>query len=161
MDDLLAPRSIFPVHRLDREVSGLMVFAKDAQAAAHLSKPGNMEKEYLAVCAGCPDPAEGIMEDLLFHDRSRNKTYVVKKERKGVKPAKLAYWVLEPGQERSLVRVRLFTGRTHQIRVQFASRGYPLAGDRKYGGKTAEEIGLRSQKLRIRHPNGEWLSFEL
>ena len=160
MNDLLAPREVYPVHRLDKEVTGLMVFAKDPQCAAHLSQTESLVKEYRALCKGRIEPSEGIMEDLLFHDRQKNKTYVVKGKRAGVKPAKLSYSVLEYGEDRTLVHVHLYTGRTHQIRVQFASRGYPLIGDRKYGGTKAEGIGLESYHLQLHHPDtGKWMEF--
>ena len=161
MDDFLAPRQIYPVHRLDREVTGLMVFAKDPETAAFLSQPDRLLKEYRATCEGCPKEAEGVLEDLLFHDRSRNKTYVVKRQRKGVKPAKLFYRVLQAGENETLLHVRLFTGRTHQIRVQFASRGLPLKGDRKYGAQSSGEIALEAYRLQITHPDGRSLRFQL
>lgn len=161
MADLLAPRTIYPVHRLDREATGLMVFAKDPKTAAQLSAAmgSSFEKEYLARCEGCP-PAQGVLTDLLYHDRSRNKTYVVRRKRAGVKEARLAYEVVAGG-EISLLRIRLFTGRTHQIRVQFASRGFPLVGDRKYGASSHGALQLLSCHLRFPHPNGEFLSFTL
>ena len=131
----------FPIHRLDKNVGGVMVFARTKSAAASLSKAvqdGAMVKEYVAMVHGCP-PEEGDWEDLLFKDSSKNKVFVVKKERKGVKKARLTYRRITGG-ETSLVRIRLYTGRSHQIRVQFSTRGYPLVGDHKYGsrdGKTA------------------------
>lgn len=127
---------IFPIHRLDKNVGGVMVYARTRQAAAALSKAiqeGSMVKEYVALVHGTP-PETGDWEDLLFKDSSKNKVFVVKKERKGVKKARLEYRVLTSGPD-SLVRIRLHTGRSHQIRVQFASRGYPLAGDHKYGAR--------------------------
>ena len=129
---------IFPVHRLDRAVGGVMVFAKTAAAAAGLSKAvqeGTLQKEYLAVLEKRPAEDSGVLEDLLYHDRFKNKTYVVDRERKGVKKAKLSYRVLEELDGKCLIHVRLYTGRTHQIRVQFASRGWPLIGDGKYGAR--------------------------
>ena len=129
---------IFPVHRLDQAVGGVMVFAKTAAAAARLSKAvqeGTMQKEYLAVLEKRPMEDRGVLEDLLYHDRFKNKTFVVKRERKGVKKAKLSYTVLAEIDGKCLVHVKLYTGRTHQIRVQFASRGCPLLGDGKYGGR--------------------------
>lgn len=160
MNDLLFPRTIYPVHRLDREVNGLMVFAKTAKAAAFISNADGFVKEYIARCEGTL-PDEGEMTDLLYHDRIKNKTYVVKRKRNGVKEAKLAFCVLERLQEYAIVKVRLFTGRTHQIRAQFASRGCPLCGDRKYGAKSSGEIGLTAYRLTFPHPNGKLLSFEL
>ena len=127
---------IFPIHRLDKNVGGVMVYARTRQAAAALSRAiqeGSMVKEYVALVHGTP-PETGDWEDLLFKDSAKNKVFVVKKERKGVKKAQLEYRVLTSGPD-SLVRIRLHTGRSHQIRVQFASRGYPLAGDHKYGAR--------------------------
>lgn len=127
---------VYPVHRLDQNVGGVMVFARTKAAAAALSKAvqdGAMIKEYVALVHGTP-PENGDWEDFLFKDSRKNKVFVVKKERKGVKKARLTYRRLTAG-EASLVRVRLYTGRSHQIRVQFASRGFPLLGDRKYGGR--------------------------
>lgn len=126
----------YPVHRLDKNVGGVMVYARSSSAAGALSKiisQGEMVKEYVAIVHG-EIPEAGIFEDLLFKDSRKNKVFVVDRLRKGVKPAKLSFVRLKSG-ECSLVRVRLFTGRSHQIRVQFASRGYPLVGDRKYGAK--------------------------
>ena len=127
----------FPIHRLDKNVGGVMVFARTKSAAAAFSKAiqdGTMVKEYVALVHGCP-PENGDWSDLLFKDSSKNKVFVVKKERKGVKKARLSYDRLTGG-ENSLVRIRLYTGRSHQIRVQFASRGYPLVGDHKYGSRS-------------------------
>lgn len=126
----------FPIHRLDKNVGGVMVFARTKPAAAALSKAvqdGTMVKEYVAMVHGCP-PEEGDWEDLLFKDSSKNKVFVVKKERRGVKKARLTYKRLTEGTE-SFVRIRLYTGRSHQIRVQFSSRGFPLVGDHKYGSR--------------------------
>ena len=127
---------LYTLHRLDKNVGGVMVYARTKQAAAELSgviARGQMEKEYVALVHGAP-PAEGDWEDLLFKDSRKNKVFVVKRQRTGVKAARLSYRCLRAG-EQSLVRVHLHTGRSHQIRVQFASRGYPLVGDRKYGGR--------------------------
>ena len=129
---------IFPVHRLDQMVGGVMVYAKTAQAAARLTQAmgqGQLEKTYLAVLTGCPAEKTGTLEDLLFHDRVKNKTYVVRRPRGGVRQARLQYEILAEKDGLSLARIRLETGRTHQIRVQFASRGYPLLGDGKYGSR--------------------------
>ena len=127
---------IYTLHRLDKNVGGVMVYARTKVAAAALSKAiqdGAMVKEYVAMVHGTP-PESGDWQDLLFKDSTKNKVFVVKKERKGVKKARLEFMRLRSG-ETSLVRIRLHTGRSHQIRVQFASRGYPLLGDHKYGAK--------------------------
>ena len=127
---------VFPIHRLDKNVGGVMVYARTRQAAASLSKAvqeGTMVKEYVAMVHGTP-PEDGDWTDLLFKDSSKNKVFVVKKERKGVKKARLEFKTLSAGEE-SLVRIRLHTGRSHQIRVQFSSRGFPLVGDHKYGSR--------------------------
>ena len=139
----------FPLHRLDKNVGGVMVYARTKAAAAALSKviqEGQMLKEYVAKVHGQP-PAEGIWTDLLFKDSRKNKVFVVKKARAGVKEAKLQYRVLGEG----LVHVRLFTGRSHQIRVQFSSRGFPLVGDHKYGSR-AEETAPMLFSCRITFP---------
>ena len=127
---------VFPVHRLDKNVGGLMVYARTRRAAAALSRAiqeGTMVKEYVALIHGTP-PEQGDWQDLLWKDVRSNKVFVVKRQRKGVKEARLEFTRLSVG-EASLVRVRLHTGRSHQIRVQFASRGYPLVGDHKYGAR--------------------------
>ena len=124
---------IFPIHRLDQNVGGVMVFARTKPAAAQLSKlvqDGALVKEYVAQVHGTP-PESGDWTDFLFKDSTKNKVFVVKKERKGVKRARLEFVTLAP----SVVRIRLHTGRSHQIRVQFASRGFPLVGDHKYGSR--------------------------
>ena len=129
---------IFPIHRLDQNVGGVMVYARTKAAAASLSKAvqeGLMVKEYVALVHGTP-PERGDWEDHLFKDSRKNKVFVVKKERKGVKLARLEFDRLTAG-EQSLVRIRLHTGRSHQIRVQFSSRGFPLVGDHKYGSRDA------------------------
>ncbi len=127
---------IFSIHRLDKNVGGVMVYARTKPAAASLSKAvqdGTMVKEYVAMVHGTP-PEQGDWEDLLWKDSRKNKVFVVKRVRGGVKKARLEFTRLSQG-ETSLVRIRLHTGRSHQIRVQFASRGYPLVGDHKYGAR--------------------------
>ena len=161
---------VFCVHRLDRDVSGIMVFAKDSRTAARFSSlfsEGKVKKEYCAAVAGAPVPASGEMKDLLFHDKGKNKTYVVSRERRGVKRAALEYEMIGQGiymdVPASLVRIALKTGRSHQIRVQFASRKLPLIGDRKYGGPPCSGgIALISRKLSFLHPvTGEEMSFSI
>ena len=127
---------VYPIHRLDKNVGGVMVYARNRHSAAELSKAvqeGTMVKEYVAMVHGTP-PESGDWEDLLWKDSRKNKVYVVKRQRGGVKKARLEFTRLTEGKE-SLVRIRLHTGRSHQIRVQFASRGYPLVGDHKYGSR--------------------------
>lgn len=128
--------SFFPLHRLDQNVGGVMVYARTKTAAAALSKAvqdGTMVKEYVALVHGTP-PETGDWEDLLLKDSKRNKVFVVQRMRGGVKQARLEFTRLTE-QDPALVRIRLHTGRSHQIRVQFASRGYPLVGDHKYGAR--------------------------
>ena len=124
------------VHRLDKNVGGVMVYARNPAAAAALSRSiqeGTMVKEYVAIVHGTP-PEYGDWTDLLWKDSTKNKVFIVKRDRKGVKKARLEFTRLTEG-ESSLVRIRLHTGRSHQIRVQFASRGFPLVGDHKYGAR--------------------------
>lgn len=127
----------YTVHRLDLNVGGVMVYARTKSAAAALSKAiqeGNMVKEYVALVHG-ELPEESDWTDLLLKDARKNKVFVVDRMRKGVKDARLTFTRLETDGETSLVRIRLYTGRSHQIRVQFASRKHPLVGDHKYGAR--------------------------
>ncbi len=155
------------VHRLDRAVGGVMIYAKTPVAAARLSASvadRQVEKEYLAIVTG-DIASEGLLEDLLFFDRTRSKSFAVDRPRRGVKDAKLSYRVLKTATDGDsnllkLLSVHLFTGRTHQIRVQFSHRGYPLTGDRKYGSRMGGDIGLFSHRLHFPHPmTGEKMSF--
>ena len=153
---------IFPLHRLDKNVGGVMVYARTKAAAAKLSAAiakGELVKEYVAIVHGTP-PESGDWEDLLFKDSRKNKVFVVKRQRSGVKAARLEYKRLTAG-ESALVRIRLHTGRSHQIRVQFASRGMPLVGERKYAILDDEcEIALWSHKIGFYHPKtGRWMEF--
>ena len=154
------------VHRLDRVVSGLMVLARTAQAASELSRQirdNEFEKEYLAITHGTPQAESGRFYDLLARDKARKMTFVSKQEGKGVQPAALQYKVLQKTDGLSRVRIKLETGRTHQIRVQFASRGLPLVGERKYSTREDPcEIALWSYRLAFIHPkNGEKMEFVL
>ena len=153
---------VFPVHRLDKNVGGVMVYARSKQAAAALSKAvqdGAMVKEYVAVVHGTP-PESGDWEDLLWKDSRKNKVFVVKRIRGGVKKARLEFKRLRQG-ETSLVRIRLHTGRSHQIRVQFSSRGFPLVGDHKYGSRDQRTEPMLFS-CRITFPyKGETKSFEV
>ena len=151
---------IFTLHRLDKAVGGVMVYARTKAAAAKLSaaiQQGEMVKEYVAMVHGTP-PETGDWEDLLFKDSRKNKVFVVQRQRAGVKKARLEFTRLT-AEENSLVRIRLHTGRSHQIRVQFASRKYPLVGDRKYGAKDdCPAPMLYSCCITFPH-NGQTLSF--
>ncbi len=152
------------VHRLDRVVSGLMVVARNAAAASDLSRQireDAFEKEYLAVIHGRPEETEGRLYDLLLRDKARKMTFVVPAPGKDVQPASLTYRVLESRNGLSKVRIKLETGRTHQIRVQFASRGLPLVGERKYSELNDPcEIALWSYRLGFTHPKtGEKMEF--
>lgn len=154
------------VHRLDRVVSGLMVLACNNHSASELSRQirqNEFEKEYLAVIHGTPEQDRGRFFDLLFRDKARKMTMVVQEEGKGVQPAVLHYRVLERKNGLSRVQIQLETGRTHQIRVQFASRNMPLVGERKYSTIEDDcEIALWSYKLGFTHPTtGERLEFTL
>ncbi len=162
MVDLLSEQlgiEIYPVHRLDREASGVMVYAKTKVGAAKLSalvSGDGFEKKYLVVVHGKPQEEKGVMQDLLFKDSKKNKSFVVKKERKGVKKASLEYEVKATaeyeGQTVSLVSVKLHTGRTHQIRVQFSSRNMPVLGDSRYGSGIKTEMCLFSQRITFVNP---------
>ena len=152
---------VFPIHRLDLNVGGVMVYARTKQAAAALSKAvqeGAMVKEYVAMVHGTP-PESGDWEDFLFKDSRKNKVFAVKKERKGVKYARLEFQRLSAGDP-SLVHIRLHTGRSHQIRVQFSSRGFPLVGDHKYGARDEHTAPLL-HSCRITFPfTGKTHTFE-
>ena len=151
---------LFPIHRLDRNVSGIILMAKNKNAAGKFSglvSDRSVEKEYLAIVHGRPSEEYGIYKDLLFKDSQSNKSFVTDTMRKGVKEASLEYRVLASSESEdgvlSLVRVKLHTGRTHQIRVQFSSRKTPLFGDGKYGSHTNRgEIALFSARMSFVHP---------
>ena len=154
------------VHRLDRVVSGLMVVARNAAAASELSRQireDGFEKEYLAVVHGKPEAGSGRLCDLLGRDKARKMTYVASEPGKDIQPAALEYRLLNHQNGLSRVRIRLETGRTHQIRVQFASRGMPLVGERKYSERNDPcEIALWSYRLAFCHPKtGERMEFSL
>ena len=174
------------IHRLDTGVSGLMVYAKTPQAAAALSRQvtrsqeayavqdGRAEgtpaaprfiKQYRAVIAGGPDealPAEGTLRDYLFKDSRKGRVFPVKRPRKGVREAVLEYRIVRQTQDACLAEITLHTGRTHQIRVQFASRKHPLWGDGKYGSRVKGAIALQSCGLQFVHPDtGRIMNFTL
>ena len=152
------------VHRLDRVVSGLMVLARNAKSASELSRQireNEFEKEYLAVVHGCPAEETGTLRDLLGRDKARKMTFVAPEPAKGVQEAVLHYQLQNTANELSRVRIQLETGRTHQIRVQFASRGMPLVGERKYSELNDPcEIALWSYRIAFAHPRtGEKMEF--
>ena len=157
------------VHRLDTVTEGLMLFSADQSVTGKLSQAiaeRDTEKEYLAIVHGCPENPCGEMKDLLFRDSRKNKSYAVDRARKGVKEAVLSYKLLSTKESvygtLSLVRVKLETGRTHQIRVQFASRKMPLLGDGKYGSAdNYPRVALFATKLSFTHPkSGKRMEFE-
>ena len=158
---------VFPVHRLDKETVGVCVFARSSAAAASLSRAiteGTFKKEYLAVVCGVPQKSSDTLTDLLFYDRARGKSFVVDRQRAGVKKASLDYQTVASSNGLSLLRVQLHTGRTHQIRVQLASRSLPLAGDRRYGAPKNDVscLCLCAHKLQFPHPsNGKPLTFSV
>lgn len=160
-----ANADIRTVHRLDRVVSGLMVLARSKEAASILGKQiqdGDFHKEYLAVARGSV-PSGGTMTDLLIRDKARRMTFVTDTLKPGAQEAILNYTALDRAGDMTLVRIELVTGRTHQIRCQFASRGYPLVGERKYAVSDDKcEIALLSHALEFNHPRtGERLQFRL
>jgi len=152
---------VYAVHRLDRAVGGLMVFARDSVTAGKLSAliaERKMTKQYLCLVHGIPEVSEGELCDLLFKDTARNKSFVVKRMRRGVKQATLTYRALSPARatawgDCSPILVTMGTGRSHQIRVQFSSRSLPLLGDGKYGGSdNGADIALWSHRIAFAHP---------
>lgn len=160
----LSAAEVFCVHRLDRDVGGVMVYALNAKSAAALTAQmggGGFEKQYLAVTHGRPEKDADTLCDLLFHDRTKNKSFVVKRKRAGVREAVLDYRVLAEAEGLALLSIQLHTGRTHQIRVQLAARRHPLVGDAKYGSPRRDcTIALFSRALGFAHPvSGEALRF--
>jgi len=151
---------VFPVHRLDQTTGGVCVLARSSSACAEIQRLFQQDrviKEYLAVISGVPDADSGLFCDLLYHDQRTNKTFVVDKMRKGVKEASCEWSALETVETLegsiTLVRVRLHSGRTHQIRTQFASRKMPLVGDRRYGSRVRASVpALWSARIRFPHP---------
>lgn len=151
---------VYVVHRLDKTTGGVMVFAKTKQTAGKLCEliaQNKLSKTYHAVVCGQVNSESSVYVDLLYHDKGKNKTYVVKRERKGVKKAELSFVVLNSAVYNDAVvtkvEVHLHTGRTHQIRVQFAHRKTPLVGDRKYGATVSDKtIALWSREISFSHP---------
>lgn len=158
---------IFCVHRLDIQTTGIMVYAKNPQSAAKLSQQiasRGFVKRYKCICHGELEN-DGEMTDFLYHDKIKNKSYVVDTKRKGAKEARLSFWNqgsrAVDGKVLSLLEILLHTGRTHQIRVQLASRNHPLYGDGKYGARDNDKIALHSYKIEFTHPKtNEQMSFD-
>ncbi len=161
---------VYPVHRLDRPVGGVMVYALNKKSASELSRQLQNDgvgfaKEYFALVSGIPKEKSATLTDYIYKDGAKGKSFVCSSERKGVKRASLEYEVLASSSEQniSLVKIKLHTGRTHQIRVQFASRGMPVLGDGKYGSrvKYPKGIALYSYKIEFDHPSsGKRTAFE-
>ena len=151
------------VHRLDQVVSGVMVLARTARAASDLSEQipdHRFEKEYLAAIHGCPEEKQGTFRDILWRNKQEKKTYIVTEPGSETQEAVLEYRVLATNGECSRVKIRLRTGRTHQIRAQFSGRGLPLIGDKKYGRGEGCDIGLWSHRVAFYHPkSGEYMEF--
>ena len=155
-----------PIARLDREVSGVMLLAKNKKSAAYytaqLADKTVFKKEYLALVMGAMEEKSGTLTDLLFKDSAKNKSFVVTRMRRGVKEASLSYDVVAERREEektlSLVHICLHTGRTHQIRVQFSHRRHPLVGDKKYGGDAGLPMGLLSYRLTFKNTQGKVLT---
>ena len=157
---------VYVIHRLDKTTGGVMFFAKTKDMANKMSvivQNHDFHKVYYAVVCGEVENRSGALADLLYHDKAKNKTYVVKRERKGVKKAQLCYVshgsAEYNGKTVTKLEVLLITGRTHQIRVQFASRKHPLVGDRKYGTAIPDKtIALWSREVNFKHPvTGEYV----
>ena len=153
------------VHRLDRPVGGIMVFAKTSKAASRLSESirnKSFSKTYLAVVNGKFEKQNGILENYLWKDEALNMSKVVSKDKKGAKLARLTYEVLTEKNDLSLVKINLETGRHHQIRVQFSNAGHSLYGDQKYGkGSMEKQIALWAYRLEFKHPvKDEIMKFE-
>lgn len=153
------------VHRLDRPVGGIMVFAKTSKAASRLSESirnKSFSKTYLAVVNGKFEKQNGILENYLWKDEALNMSKVVSKDKKGAKLARLTYEVLTEKNDLSLVKINLETGRHHQIRVQFSNAGHSLYGDQKYGkGSMGKQIALWAYRLEFKHPvKDEIMKFE-
>ena len=154
------------VHRLDRTVSGLMVLARRSKAASELSRQireGEFQKEYMAVVHGILPEDQGELRDLLLRNKQERKTYIVAEPGKDVQEAILDYRVVNRKEALTRVRIRLHTGRTHQIRAQFSGRGWPLVGDKKYSTREDNcNIALWSYRLAFKHPySGKPMEFVL
>ncbi len=142
------------LHRLDKPVGGVMLFAKTSKAASRISeqiRDRTIKKTYYAVTEGVP-PKNGMLQDYLLKDEKSNTVSVVPADTKNSKKAELFYELIGENGEFSLLRITLITGRPHQIRVQFSHLGYPIWGDQKYGSKKEGSIALHASQLKIVHP---------
>lgn len=161
--------TLYTVHRLDRDTEGIIVYALSSSAAASLSRDiadGVWKKTYTALLCGKPEKDSDTLRDMLYYDRAKSKSFVVQRERKGVKQAILDYSVISTAEDEKItaVKIELQTGRTHQIRVQFASRGLPLCGDRHYGApaSSGNRLALCATELKLKHPKSkEPLEFKI
>ena len=148
-------------HRLDRPTSGALLYAKTSKALSRMNqlfREGAVAKSYWALTAAIPEPLEGRMEDWLFKDSGKNKSFVVSSGRKGAKRAVLNYRLMASGERYNLIEITLETGRHHQIRCQLAARGLHIRGDLKYGAKRSNPdggISLHARLLSFEHPIGD------
>lgn len=154
----LGVRQVHTVHRLDVDTTGVMVYALNAKARAEISRQvqdHTFKKKYITIVEGVPAEAQGRYEDLLFYDRAKQKSYIVDRRRGGVKKRVLDYRVMSTRDGRSTLEIELHTGRTHQIRAQFASRKMPVLGDARYGSKTKTFIHLHCAEISFEHKGKE------
>lgn len=151
------------VHRLDKPVHGVMVFAKTSKAASRLSdqiRKKQIEKRYLAIVKGKAE-VQAQLCDFLFKDHERNKVMIANKNTLNAQFAELTYKTIATHKDYSLLEITLLTGRSHQIRVQLCSRGLPIIGDRKYGIKDGYDIALQSFAYGFNHPTqSTWLEIK-
>jgi 23S rRNA pseudouridine1911/1915/1917 synthase len=154
------------ISRLDTPVTGVVLFARTSKAAARLTEQfrnRQVEKTYWAIVEGMVDPACGDLEDWIAHDERHRRMHVVGASFAGARQARLAYRTIKTVGSHTLVEIDLETGRKHQIRLQFATRGHAVLGDRKYGSRIAfpDGIALHARRLRVKHPvRDESLVFE-
>lgn len=147
-------------HRLDRPVSGLVIFAKTSKALTRLNemfKNGEVSKTYWALVKNTPPAEEGLLEDYIYRNEKQNKSYVCKSDKNGAKKAMLKYRTIGKSESYYLIEVELLTGRHHQIRCQLSAMGCPIKGDLKYGSQRSNpdgSISLHSRRVTFKHPVG-------